>query len=40
VETAKMSGGYVLGSGNDIGWNVAPQAIKDYLDLTAELGYR
>jgi hypothetical protein len=40
VETAKMSGGYILGSGNDIGWNVAPQAIKDYLDLTAELGYR
>ena len=40
VETAKMSAGYALASGNDIGWNVPPEAIKDYLDLTAELGYR
>ena len=40
VETAKMSGGYALASGNDVGWNVPPEAIKYYLDITAELGYR
>lgn len=40
VETARMSGGYALASGNDIGWNVPPEAVKYYLDITAELGYR
>jgi hypothetical protein len=40
VETARMSGGYFLASGNDIGWNVPPEAIRYYLDITAELGYR
>jgi hypothetical protein len=40
VETARMSGGYVLASGNDIGWNVPPEAIRYYLDISAELGYR
>ena len=40
VETAKITGGYAFSSGNDIGWNVNPDALKYYLDITAELGYR
>jgi hypothetical protein len=40
VETGRMSGGYMLGIGNHIPWNVPPKAIKVYLDLSDELGYR
>ena len=40
VETAKISGGYALACGNDIGWNVPPEALKYYLDISAELGFR
>ncbi|MBN1807474.1 MAG: hypothetical protein JW909_00275 [Planctomycetes bacterium] len=40
VETAKMSGGYMMCVGNHIPWNVPPEAIKLYFDLSAELGYR
>lgn len=40
VETAKMSGGYMMCIGNHIPWNVPPDAIKRYLDLSAELAYR
>jgi len=40
VETAKMSGGYFMCIGNHIPWNVTPDGIKYYLELTAELAYR
>ena len=40
VETAKMSGGYMMCIGNHIPWNVTPEGIKRYLDLSAELAYR
>ena len=40
VETAKMSGGYMMCVGNHIPWNVTPEGIKRYLDLSAELAHR
>jgi hypothetical protein len=40
VETAKMTGGYMMCVGNHIPWNVTPQGIKRYLDLSAELAHR
>ncbi len=40
VETAKMSGGYFMCVGNHIPWNVPPEAIKLYLDLSTELAIR
>ncbi|MFH0964563.1 MAG: uroporphyrinogen decarboxylase family protein [Planctomycetota bacterium] len=40
VETARMSGGYMMCIGNHIPWNVPPEGVKRYLDLSAELGYR
>ena len=40
VETGQMSGGYMMGIGNHIPWNVNPEGIKRYLDLSAEIGYR
>jgi len=40
VETGKMSAGYMMSIGNHIAWNLPPQAIKCYLDLTAELAWR
>lgn len=40
VETGRMSGGYMFTIGNHIPWNVPPEAIKRYLDLADELGYR
>jgi hypothetical protein len=40
VATANMSGGYFMCTGNHIPWNVPPAAIKHYLDLSMELGYR
>jgi len=40
VETGKMSGGYMMSIGNHIPWNVPADAIKRYLDLTAELAWR
>jgi len=40
VETGKMSGGYMMCIGNHIPWNVPPEAVKLYLNLSAELGYR
>ncbi|MHB9133240.1 MAG: uroporphyrinogen decarboxylase family protein [Armatimonadota bacterium] len=39
-ETAKMTGGYMMCVGNHIPWNVNPEGIKRYLDLSAELAYR
>lgn len=40
VETGKMSGGYMMCIGNHIPWNVPPEAVKTYLDLSAELAHR
>lgn len=40
VETAKMTGGYMMCVGNHIPWNVNPEGIKRYLDLSAELAVR
>lgn len=40
VETAKMTGGYMMCIGNHIPWNVPPEAVKLYLDLSNELAHR
>ena len=40
VETAKMSGGYMMCVGNHIPFNVPAEGVKLYLDLSTELGYR
>lgn len=40
VETARMTGGYMMCVGNHIPWNVTPEGIKRYLDLSAELAHR
>jgi len=40
VETGRMSGGYMMCIGNHIPWNVHPEGIKRYLDLSAELACR
>lgn len=40
VETAGLTGGYMMSIGNHIPWNVPPEAIKRYLDLSNELAWR
>ena len=40
VETAQMTGGYMMCVGNHIPWNVTPEGIQRYLDLSAELAHR
>jgi hypothetical protein len=40
AETGRMTGGDFLCIGNHIPWNVPPEAIKRYLDLSNELAYR
>jgi uroporphyrinogen-III decarboxylase len=40
VATAELTGGYMMCIGNHIPWNVPPEAIKRYLDLSAELAHR
>ncbi|MCJ7550350.1 MAG: hypothetical protein MUQ30_11790 [Anaerolineae bacterium] len=40
AETGRMSGGYMMCIGNHIPWNVPPDAIKRYLDLSQELALR
>ena len=40
VETALMTGGYMMCVGNHIPWNVTPEGIKRYFDLSAELAHR
>lgn len=40
VETAHLSGGYMMSIGNHIPWNVPPESVKLYLDLCAELAWR
>ena len=37
VETAKMSGGYIMCIGNHIPWNIPPEAIKLYFEFSREL---
>lgn len=39
-ETARMTGGYMMCIGNHIPWNVTPEGIKRYLDLSAEFAHR
>ena len=40
TETAKMTNGYMMCVGNHIPFNVNPEGIKRYLDLSAELAHR
>ena len=40
VETAHLTGGYMMCIGNHIPWNVPPRAIKQYLDTSANLAWR
>ena len=40
VETAKMTGGYMMCIGNHIPWNVPPEAVKHYIGLSSELAHR
>ena len=40
VETGRMSGGYMMCIGNHIPFNVSPEGVKRYLDLSTELAYR
>ena len=40
VETAKITGGYMMCIGNHIPWNVTPEGIKRYFDLSEELAHR
>ena len=40
VETARLTGGYMMCIGNHIPWNVPAQAIKAYLDYSAEYARR
>ncbi|MBI3990854.1 MAG: hypothetical protein HY350_01770, partial [Candidatus Omnitrophica bacterium] len=40
VETAKLTGGYMMCIGNHIPWNIPPEAIKRYIELSRELAHR
>jgi hypothetical protein len=40
VGTAQLTGGYMMCIGNHIPWNTPPEAIKRYLDRSAELAHR
>jgi hypothetical protein len=40
LATARLTGGYMMCVGNHIPWNVSPEGIKRYLDLSAELAVR
>jgi hypothetical protein len=40
VDTAQLTGGYVMCIGNHIPWNVPGEAIKRYLELSRELAQR
>jgi len=40
VDTAQMTGGYMMSVGNHIPWDIPPEAIKYYLDIADELAYR
>ncbi len=40
VNTAQLTGGYMMCIGNHIPWNVPSRAIQQYLDLSVELAHR
>lgn len=40
VDTAHLTGGYMMCIGNHIPWDIPPEAIKRYLDLSADLAHR
>ncbi|MBN1557079.1 MAG: hypothetical protein JW951_02910 [Lentisphaerae bacterium] len=40
LDTARLTGGYMMCIGNHIPFNVEPEGIKRYLDLSAELAWR
>jgi len=40
VDTAHLTGGYMMCVGNHIPWDIPPQAIETYLDLSSELAHR
>ncbi len=40
VETAQITGGYTMCIGNHIPWNIPPEAVKRYLDLSAGMAHR
>lgn len=40
IDTARMTGGYMMCIGNHIPWNVTPEGIKRYLDRSAEWARR
>jgi len=40
VRTAGLTGSYMMCIGNHIPWNTPPEAIRRYLDLSAELAHR
>lgn len=40
VETAKMSGGYMMCVGNHIPWNVTPEGIKRYIENSRQMAHR
>lgn len=40
VETARMTGGYMMCIGNHLPWDIPPEAIKLYLDLSQEMAHR
>lgn len=40
VETSRMTGGYAISMGNQVAWNVPPQAIKLCLDISSGLAVR
>lgn len=37
VQTARMAGGYFMCIGNHIPWNIPPQAVRTYIELSREL---
>jgi hypothetical protein len=40
VDTARLTGGYMMCIGNHIPWNVPGEAIRRYIDLSRELARR
>ena len=40
IETARMTGGYMMCIGNHIPWNVPAEAVKLYFEYSNELAWR
>jgi len=40
LQTARLTGGYMMCLGNHLPWNLPPQAVKLYLDLCNDLAHR